>query len=206
MVLRKVVRLGVALQPNAMQVCAQRDQLDGGWQAAAAGEVHGVVLVLQQPGVQAACKDGHADDRPAHEAVEGVITGAARLVAAMWHSRGDDYVARVAGLKITSVEDHDDVDRVLGREPGAGEIDGGMVGQVGARSLRSGIVAAIPVLHGIGEYERARRLHRGSFALAPAKQQQGRRRGSDGTRAQHAPMLVQFWIVGRAKEGKKRRE
>src|ERR1700761_7114028 len=42
----KVVGLGVALQPDAVQVCPQRDQLDGRWQAIAASHVDGVVLVL----------------------------------------------------------------------------------------------------------------------------------------------------------------
>jgi hypothetical protein len=71
----------------------------------------------------------------------------------MWHSRSDDYVARVAGLKVGSVEDNDDVDRVLGSKPGACEIDAGMLRQVCARGLRRGIVASIPVRHGIREQE-----------------------------------------------------
>jgi hypothetical protein len=35
----------------------------------------------------------------------------------MWHRRGDDYMARVAGLEVVSVEDDDDVDRILGSKP-----------------------------------------------------------------------------------------
>jgi uncharacterized protein YwbE len=101
----------------------------------------------------------------------------------MWHRSGDDYVAWVAALKIIGVEDDDDVDRILGSKPRTGEVDRGVVRQIGARGLRSRIVTAIPVLHGVGQDERTGRFNRGSFTLAPAKQQQGRRRGSDGTGA-----------------------
>ena len=185
----------MAFQPDAVQVGPQRDQLDGGRLAVASGEVDGVVFIFQQPGVQAAGEDGHPDDRTAHEALKEIVAGAAGFVAAMWHRRGDDHVARMAGLQIASLEDDDDIDRIFRGKPGTGEVNRRMIGQVGAGSLGGGIVAAIPVRHGIGQDERARRLHRGRFALAPAKHQQGRHRGSDGTRAPHAPMLVQVGIV-----------
>ena len=121
--------------------------------------------------------------------------GTAGLIAAMRHRRGDDYVAGMAGLKIAGVEDDNDIDGVFGSKPGAGELDAGMLRQVGPRGLRRGIIAAVPVLHGVCQHELPRRLDGGRFALAPAEQKQGRHRGSNKTRARHAPMLVQFLIA-----------